>query len=81
MQAKRWVVVRTHAWNERARRLMAHPDRSNWALLVWAWLAEARLLATGLARQMISSTTSQLTQRPSGKRSANHILAPTTAAC
>lgn len=31
VQARRWVVERTHAWNERARRLMAHHDRSNWA--------------------------------------------------
>jgi putative transposase len=31
VQAKRWVVERTHAWNERARRLMVHHDRSNWA--------------------------------------------------
>ena len=29
VQAKRWVVERTHAWNERARRLIAHHDRSN----------------------------------------------------
>jgi putative transposase len=28
VQAKRWVVERTHAWNERARRLIAHHDRS-----------------------------------------------------
>ncbi len=40
VQAKRWVVERTHAWNERARRLMAHHDRSNWAPLAWVWLAE-----------------------------------------
>jgi putative transposase len=49
VQAKRWVVERTHAWNERARRLMAHPDRSNWAPLAWVWLAEARSLAARLA--------------------------------
>ena len=49
VQAKRWVVERTHAWNERARRVMAHHDRSNLAPLVWVWLAEARTLATGLA--------------------------------
>jgi putative transposase len=48
VQAKRWVVERTHAWNERARRLMAHHDRSNWAPLAWVWLAEARILATRL---------------------------------
>ena len=49
VQAKRWVVERTHAWNERARRLIAHHDRSNWAPLAWIWLAEARILATRLA--------------------------------
>jgi putative transposase len=46
---KRWVVERTHAWNERARRLMAHHDRSNWAAIAWVWLAESRILATRLA--------------------------------
>ena len=49
VQAKRWVVERTHAWNERARRLMAHHDRSTWAPVAWVWLAEARILATRLA--------------------------------
>ena len=48
VQAKRWVVERTHAWNERARRLMAHHDRSTWAPVAWVWLAEARILATRL---------------------------------
>ena len=46
---KRWVVERTHAWNERARRLMVHHDRSNWAATAWIWLTEARILATRLA--------------------------------
>jgi transposase len=49
VQAKRWVVERTHAWNERARRLMAHHDRSNWAPIAWVWLVEARILASRLA--------------------------------
>ncbi len=49
VQAKRWVVERTHARNERARRLMVHHDRSNWAPLAWVWLAETRILATRLA--------------------------------
>jgi transposase len=49
VQAKRWVVERTHAWNERSRRLMLHHDRSNWAPVAWVWLAEARILATRLA--------------------------------
>jgi putative transposase len=48
VQAKRWVVERTHAWNERARRLIAHHDRSNWAPVAWVWLAEMRILATRL---------------------------------
>jgi len=48
VQPKRWVVERTHAWNERARRLMAHHDRSNWAPVAWIWLAQARILATRL---------------------------------
>jgi transposase len=49
VQAKRWVVERTHAWNERARRLIAHHDRSAWAPVAWLWLVEARILATRLA--------------------------------
>lgn len=49
VQAKRWVVERTHAWNERARRLIAHHDRSQWAPVAWIWLVEARILATKLA--------------------------------
>ena len=49
VQPKRWVVERTHAWSERARRLMAHHDRSNWAPVAWVWLAQARILATRLA--------------------------------
>lgn len=50
VQAKRWVVERTHAWNERARRLIAHHDRSSWAPVAWVWFVEARILATRLAR-------------------------------
>lgn len=46
--AKRWVVERTHAWNERARRLIAHHDRSAWASTAWVWLVEGRILATRL---------------------------------
>jgi putative transposase len=49
VQAKRWVVERTHAWNERCRRLIVHHDRSDWAPLAWVWLAEARILAPRLA--------------------------------
>lgn len=50
VQAKRWVVERTHAWNERCRRLVVHHDRSDWAPVAWVWLAEARILATRLAK-------------------------------
>ena len=53
VQAKRWVVERTHAWNERARRLIAHHDRSEWAPLAWVWLTEAHILATRLATGFI----------------------------
>lgn len=49
VQAKRWVVERTHAWIERARRLVMHHDRSQWAPVAWVWLTEARLLAARLA--------------------------------
>lgn len=53
VQAKRWVVERTHAWNERARRLIAHHDRSEWAPIAWVWLTEARILASRLAEIII----------------------------
>ncbi|QLP99029.1 MAG: IS5 family transposase [Burkholderiaceae bacterium] len=53
VQAKRWVVERTHAWNERSRRLLAHHDRSTWAPVAWIWLTEARILATRLAQRFI----------------------------
>lgn len=42
--AKRWVVERTHAWNERARRLVMHHDRLTTVSETWVWLTEARLL-------------------------------------
>ena len=44
VQAKRWVVERTHAWNERARRLVIHHDRLSHVCESWVWLAQARLL-------------------------------------
>lgn len=46
---KRWVVERTHAWNERARRLIMHHDRLPQVSEAWVWLAEARMLACRLA--------------------------------
>lgn len=45
---KRWVVERTHAWNERARRLVMHHDRLTKVSEAWVWLAEARMLACRL---------------------------------
>lgn len=42
--AKRWVVERTHAWNERARRLVMQHDRLPQVSEAWVWLTEARLL-------------------------------------
>lgn len=46
---KRWVVERTHAWLERARRLIMHHDRRTDVAEAWVWLAEARLLLRRLA--------------------------------
>ncbi|MCD0247794.1 IS5/IS1182 family transposase, partial [Xanthomonas melonis] len=34
----------THAWNERARRLVMHHDRLAHVAEAWVWLTEARLL-------------------------------------
>lgn len=42
--AKRWIVERTHAWNERARRLVMHHDRLAEVAEAWVWLTEARIL-------------------------------------
>ena len=42
--AKRWIVERTHAWNDRARRLVMHHDRLAFVSEAWVWLTEARLL-------------------------------------
>jgi transposase len=41
---KRWIVERTHAWNERARRLIMHHDRLPLVSEAWVWLTEARIL-------------------------------------
>ena len=46
---KRWVVERTHAWNERCRRLVMHHDRKCSISEAWVWFAEARILASRLA--------------------------------
>lgn len=44
----RWVVERTHAWNERSRRLIMHHDRSIASATAWVWLSQARLLVRRL---------------------------------
>jgi transposase len=41
---KRWVVERTHAWNDRSRRLAKDHDRNLAVSAAWIWLAEARML-------------------------------------
>jgi transposase len=41
---KRWLVERTHAWNERARRLVMHHDRLTKVSETWVWLTQARIL-------------------------------------
>lgn len=48
-QHKRWVVERTHAWNDRARRLAVHYDRLARVAESWVWLAEGRMLLRRLA--------------------------------
>jgi putative transposase len=46
---KRWVVERTHAWNERWRRMVMHYDRKASTSAAWVWLAEARMLLSRIA--------------------------------
>jgi putative transposase len=46
---KRWIVERSHAWLERARRLVMHHDRLVSVSEAWVWLSEARRLLRGLA--------------------------------
>src|SRR5574337_382977 len=69
VQAKRWVVERTHAWNERARRLIAHHDRSSWAPIAWVWLVEARILATRARSQSSQpdESASEMNERQEGR--------------
>jgi transposase len=46
--AKRCVVERTHAWNERWRRMVMHHDRKTSISTAWVWLAKARILLSRL---------------------------------
>lgn len=45
---KRWVVERTHAWIEKARRLVMHHDRRVEVSEAWVWLAAGRQLLSRL---------------------------------
>ncbi|GAA5177163.1 hypothetical protein GCM10023342_24470 [Modicisalibacter zincidurans] len=47
---KRWVVERTHAWIEKARRLVMHHDRRVDVSEAWVWLAAGRQLLNRLTR-------------------------------
>ena len=47
--AKRWVVERTQAWNERCRRLVMHHDRDTLIATAWVWFAQARILVSRFA--------------------------------
>lgn len=46
---KRWIIERTNAWNDRARRLSKDYDRRLDVAESWIWLHEANLLARRLA--------------------------------
>jgi len=48
VQPKRWVVERSHAWNERSRRVIMHHDRLSQVAQTWVWLAGTRLLCRRL---------------------------------
>jgi transposase len=48
---KRWIVERSHAWLERARRLVMHHDRLASVSESWVWLSEARRLLRGLSER------------------------------
>jgi putative transposase len=47
---ERGVVERTHAWNERWRRMVMHHDRTNSISTAWVWLAEPLIVLSRLAR-------------------------------
>lgn len=46
----RWVVERTHAWNESWRRLVMRHDRSITSATAWVWRAQARLFTRRLTQ-------------------------------
>lgn len=47
---KRWIVERSHAWIERARRLVMHHDRLLEVSEAWVWLSETRRLLRRLTQ-------------------------------
>ncbi|MDN5870547.1 MAG: hypothetical protein L0H73_07510 [Nitrococcus sp.] len=59
---KRRVVERTHAWNERARRLNMHHDWLTDVSEAWVvWLAEARMLLRRLTTAICKHSLTKLT--------------------
>jgi transposase len=54
---KRWIVERTHAWNDRPRRLAKDHDRRIDVATAWIWLVEARLLLRRLTTEPITAST------------------------
>ena len=46
---KRWVVERTHAWTDRARRLAKDNDRRLDVATSWIWLTGVKMLAARIA--------------------------------
>jgi hypothetical protein len=52
---KRWVVERTHARNERARRLVIHHDVRTGVSETWVRLAEARILVRRLTTEVAAA--------------------------
>jgi transposase len=54
---KRWIVERTHAWNDRPRRLAKDHDRRIDVATAWIWLVEARLLLRRLTTEPTTIST------------------------
>jgi len=52
----RWVVERTHAWNDRPRRMAKDHDRTVESATAWVWFTEARMLARRLTWQAASAS-------------------------
>jgi len=48
---KRWVVERTHAWDDRPRRLAKDHDQRLDVAEAWLWLTQARILGRRLSWQ------------------------------